>query len=68
VAAFSFKNGLIQPLAPAFRADEIRTLARTNERNKCPGAAERDSFGDGSTPWKPYPEFNCDASQVPLGP
>jgi len=68
VAAFSFKNGLIQPLAPALRADEIRQLARTNERNKCPGAAERDSFGDGSTPWKPYPDFNCDASQVPLGP
>jgi phospholipid/cholesterol/gamma-HCH transport system substrate-binding protein len=68
VSAFSFKNGLIQPLAPALRGNEIMSVAHTNERNKCPGAAERDSFGDGSTPWKPYPDFNCDASQVPLGP
>jgi phospholipid/cholesterol/gamma-HCH transport system substrate-binding protein len=68
VAAFSFKSGLLQPLAPIARAQEITDIAQTNQRNKCPGASERDSFGDGSTPWKPYPEFNCDETQVPLGP
>jgi phospholipid/cholesterol/gamma-HCH transport system substrate-binding protein len=68
VSAFSFKGGLIQPLAPIARAAEIQDVAKVNQRNKCPGAAERDSFGDGSTPWKPYPDFNCDETQVPLGP
>ena len=68
VSAFTFKGGLIQPLAPIARAAEIETVAQTNQRNKCPGAGERDVFGDGSTPWKPYPEFNCDETQRPLGP
>ena len=68
VAAFSFKSGLVQPLAPIARAQEIQDVANTKETNKCPGAAERDSFGDDSTPWKPYPDFNCDETQVPLGP
>ncbi|HEX8052461.1 MAG TPA: MlaD family protein [Thermoleophilaceae bacterium] len=68
VSAFSFKNGLVQPLAPIARAAEIENVAQTGQRNKCPGAGERDSFGDGSTPWKPYPEFNCDETQLPLGP
>ena len=67
-SAFSFKNGLVQPLAPVARAAEIQDAARIGERNKCPGASERDSFGDRSTPWKPYPEFNCDETQTPLGP
>ena len=68
VAAFSFKSGVLQPLAPIARAAELETVAQTNHRNKCPGAGERDSFGDRSTPWKPSPDFNCDETQVPLGP
>jgi phospholipid/cholesterol/gamma-HCH transport system substrate-binding protein len=69
VSAFSFKNGLLQPLAPAVRGQEILDVALLGQYNKCPGAAERDSsYGDGSLPWKPYPEFNCDETQVPLGP
>ena len=68
VSAFTFKSGLLQPLAPAARAAEITSVARTHDRNKCPGASERDAFGDGSLPWKPYPEFNCDETEVPLGP
>jgi phospholipid/cholesterol/gamma-HCH transport system substrate-binding protein len=68
VSAFSFKTGLLQPIAPAARAQEILTVAQVNQRNKCPGASERDSFGDGSLPWKPYPEFNCNLNQTPLGP
>ncbi|HEX8648645.1 MAG TPA: MlaD family protein [Thermoleophilaceae bacterium] len=68
VAAFSFKNGLLQPLAPAVRGQEILDVALLGQYNKCPGASERDSFGDGSLPFKPYPEFNCDETQRPLGP
>jgi phospholipid/cholesterol/gamma-HCH transport system substrate-binding protein len=68
VSAFSFKTGVLQPLAPAARAAELVDVAQTNQRNKCPGAAERNSFGDNSLPWKPTPDFNCDETQVPLGP
>ena len=32
-----------------------------NQRNRCPGAIERDSY------WKPTPDYPCDASQVPIG-
>ena len=68
VSAFSFKSGLLQPLAPIARAAELKEVARTKDTNKCPGASERDVFNDGSTPWKPYRDYNCDATQVPLGP
>ena len=68
VSAFTFKGGVVQPLAPIARAAELESVAQTNHRNRCPGAGERDSFGDRSTPYKPYPEYNCDESQVPLGP
>ena len=35
--------------------------------NRCPGSIERRA-PDGSNPYKPTPDFNCDASQVPIGP
>ncbi len=38
----------------------------TGRNNRCPGSNERDPTG-GSTPYKPSPDFNCDASQVPVG-
>jgi phospholipid/cholesterol/gamma-HCH transport system substrate-binding protein len=68
VSAFTIKSGVIAPLAPAERLQELKAVAQLGHRNRCPGSVERDSFGDDSTPWKPYPEFNCDESQVPLGP
>lgn len=68
VSAFSFKSGVLQPLAGPARAAELESVARTHDRNKCPGASERNVWGDNSLPWKPYPEFNCDETQVPMGP
>ena len=68
VSAFTFKGGLVQPLAPIARAAEIQDVAVLGQTNKCPGTGERDSFGDGSTPWKPSADFNCDPTQVPPGP
>jgi phospholipid/cholesterol/gamma-HCH transport system substrate-binding protein len=35
--------------------------------NRCPGSIERRA-PDGSNPYKPSPDFNCDAKQVPIGP
>jgi phospholipid/cholesterol/gamma-HCH transport system substrate-binding protein len=68
VNAFSLKSGVLAPLAPAARFAEFQSVAQLGQNNRCPGSSERDSFGDDSTPWKPYPDYNCDADQVPLGP
>jgi phospholipid/cholesterol/gamma-HCH transport system substrate-binding protein len=35
--------------------------------NRCPGSIERRA-PDGSNPYKPSPDFNCDETQVPIGP
>ena len=62
--AFTFKSGPVAaPLAPIARADEIKQLAMVGQNNRCPGSAER---GEGM-PWKPYPEYNCDETQVMPG-
>ena len=36
------------------------------QRNRCPGAMERPA-ADGSNPWRPSPDFNCDPTQIPPG-
>jgi phospholipid/cholesterol/gamma-HCH transport system substrate-binding protein len=51
---------------------ELRTLilsagTKPGRNNRCPGSIERRA-PDGSNPYKPSPDFNCDASQVPIGP
>jgi phospholipid/cholesterol/gamma-HCH transport system substrate-binding protein len=66
-SAFSVKEGILAPLAPTARGSALREEAVIGQNNRCPGSAERDSFGDGSTPWRPYPEYNCDPTMVPPG-
>ena len=66
VNAFSFKNGVISPIAPVLRAESFKSLATLGQNNRCPGSAERDT-GDRSTPWRPSPDFNCDPTQLPPG-
>ena len=67
VNAFSFKSGVISAIDPGDRAQEFKALATLGQSNRCPGSVERDT-GDGSTPFRPHPDFNCDPSQVPPGP
>ena len=65
--AFTFKNGLVAPIAPALRGTSLSELAAVGQNNRCPGSMERDP-GDGSTPWLPTPDFNCNPRQLPPGP
>jgi phospholipid/cholesterol/gamma-HCH transport system substrate-binding protein len=65
--AFSFASGSIAPIAPALRGPSLKELALTGQNNRCPGSAERDT-GDGSTPFRPDPDYNCDPRQLPPGP
>jgi phospholipid/cholesterol/gamma-HCH transport system substrate-binding protein len=65
--AFTLKSGPVAaPLAPIARADDIKELALVGQNNRCPGSAERDT-GEGTLPFKPTPDFNCDPTQLPPG-
>lgn len=67
VNSFTVKNGVLGPLAPALRGPMLGDLLEVGQYNRCPGSVERDR-GDGSMPWRPSEDFNCDPSQLPVGP
>ena len=63
-------------LGPALNAlpipAELRNLilaagTHPGRDNRCPGSIERRA-PDGGNPYKPSPDFNCDETQVPIGP
>jgi hypothetical protein len=62
-SAFTFLNGQLSPVPPELRGAAFEAGASLNQRNRCPGAADHPAE-DGSNPWKPSPDFNCDPSQT----
>jgi hypothetical protein len=48
---------------PSLREQAFKAAAATNQTNRCPGGGDHRSQ-DGSRPWKPTPDYNCDPSQV----
>jgi phospholipid/cholesterol/gamma-HCH transport system substrate-binding protein len=50
------------PVPPELRNALLSAGVKTGRNNRCPGANERGAI------YKPSPDFNCDASQVPIGP
>jgi phospholipid/cholesterol/gamma-HCH transport system substrate-binding protein len=62
VNGFTNVNGILKPVLPEDAAAVFDAGASLNNTNRCPGSAERGSA------WKPTPDYNCDLSQVPLGP
>jgi len=67
VSAFAFANGVLQPVPEQLRGELIGRVATLGQRNRCPGSTERPA-PDGSNPYKPSGDYNCDPSQVPPGP
>jgi len=67
VSAFAFLNGTLTPVPEQLRAQVLSKVGSFGQRNRCPGSTERPA-PDGSNPYKPTPDFNCDPSQIPLGP
>ena len=65
---FSFAPALnaLVSVPPALRPLLNAGLA-TGRNDRCPGSIER-AAPDGSNPFKPTPDFNCDLTQVPVGP
>jgi phospholipid/cholesterol/gamma-HCH transport system substrate-binding protein len=61
VNGFTNVNGVLRYVSPELSSAVFDSLATLNQRNRCPGSAERNSA------WKPTPDYNCDLSQVPPG-
>jgi phospholipid/cholesterol/gamma-HCH transport system substrate-binding protein len=49
-------------LTPEAQQENLQNVASLGQRNRCPGAVERGAA------YKPSPNYNCDITQVPLGP
>jgi phospholipid/cholesterol/gamma-HCH transport system substrate-binding protein len=62
-SAFALVDGQLQDLPLELRDEAFQATAATDQRNRCPGGGEHKSE-DGSRPWKPTPDFNCDPSQT----
>jgi phospholipid/cholesterol/gamma-HCH transport system substrate-binding protein len=68
LSAFTFTPSLgLLPVPPELRDDVLAAGADLGRSNRCPGSVERDT-GDGSVPFRPSPDFDCDPTQVPIGP
>jgi phospholipid/cholesterol/gamma-HCH transport system substrate-binding protein len=62
-SAFAVLDGQLSPVPPELREQAFKAAAATNQNNRCPGGGDHRSQ-DGSRPWKPTPDYNCDPSQV----
>ena len=62
-SAFLLANGQLVPVPPELRAAAFENVATLGQNNRCPGAGEHPG-ADGSNPWKPTPDYNCDPTQV----
>ncbi len=62
--AFTLIGGQLAPVPPELRDFAfVPSGGVRGQRNRCPGAAEHKS-ADGSGPYKPTADFNCDPDQV----
>jgi phospholipid/cholesterol/gamma-HCH transport system substrate-binding protein len=55
------------PIPVELRNALLSAGVKIKRNNRCPGAAERRA-PDGSNPYRPSPDFNCDPSHVAIGP
>ncbi len=67
VSAFAFADGQLQLLPEEIRTQVFQELATLGQNNRCPGSTERPA-ADGSNPFQPSEDYNCDPTQIPPGP
>ena len=63
VNAFTAANGLLQPIPPQLRDEVFQNVASTKQNSRCPGSSEHRA-DDGSNPFKPTPDFNCNPAHT----
>ncbi|MDQ3742359.1 MAG: MlaD family protein [Actinomycetota bacterium] len=66
VNAFAAVGAQLKLIPEDLRQQVVNALTRTGQSNRCPGGSER-PWSDGSNPWKPTEDFNCDPNQIPPG-
>jgi phospholipid/cholesterol/gamma-HCH transport system substrate-binding protein len=55
--------GQFEVIPPELRGPALNATLETRQNNRCPGGGDHKTQ-DGSGPWKPTPDYLCDASQV----
>jgi phospholipid/cholesterol/gamma-HCH transport system substrate-binding protein len=55
--------GQFEVIPPELRGPALKATLETRQNNRCPGGGDHKTQ-DGSGPWKPTPDYPCDASQV----
>jgi phospholipid/cholesterol/gamma-HCH transport system substrate-binding protein len=63
INAFANLDGILRPIPAELRPQVGSIFTRSGQRNRCPGAAEHPA-DDGSNPWKPTEDHNCDPTQT----
>jgi hypothetical protein len=61
-SAFTLAGGQLAPVPPQLRAAAQDATVKGDQRNRCPGSAEHVA-ADRSNPYKPSPDYDCDATQ-----
>ena len=64
--AFAAVGAQLKIVPQELRQELTSAITRTGQNNRCPGSMERPAR-DGSNPWKPSEDFECDLSQIPPG-
>jgi phospholipid/cholesterol/gamma-HCH transport system substrate-binding protein len=59
-------NPVLQFVPPELRDEALAAGAEIGRSNRCPGSIERPQ--DGSNPYRPSADFNCDPTSLPVGP
>ena len=63
-SAFFLLEGVLQPVPPELRDEAFAASGgRRDQDNRCPGAGDHEAE-DGSGPYKPSPDYNCDITQT----
>jgi phospholipid/cholesterol/gamma-HCH transport system substrate-binding protein len=62
-SAFALADGALSPVPIELRDEAFQATAETDQRNRCPGGGDHASK-DGSRPYRPTPDFNCDPTQT----
>jgi phospholipid/cholesterol/gamma-HCH transport system substrate-binding protein len=66
VNAFAAVGAQLKLVPEEMRQQILNQAIRVSQNNRCPGGSER-PWSDGSNPWKPTEDFNCDPTQTPPG-
>jgi phospholipid/cholesterol/gamma-HCH transport system substrate-binding protein len=66
VNAFASVGAQLKLVPEELRDEVFNAITASGQNNRCPGGSER-PWSDGSNPWKPTQDFNCDPEQIPPG-